>query len=264
MESHSSNQAPQSSPLLSATSIHKNFGERKVLEDINLSVEPGQILTLIGPNGAGKTTLVRIVLGLIEADSGEITHRDSLRIGYMPQKIHVEPTLPITVARFLQLANNSNPSLLEETLDQLRISHLSQQQITAISGGELQRVLLARAMLREPHLLVLDEPAQGVDLAGQAELYQLIGEIRNKQNCGVLMISHDLHLVMSATDEVICLNHHVCCHGKPEHVSNDPAYLDLFGANASQNLAVYTHRHNHEHDIGGDIIGDKDQDCDHE
>ena len=126
-------------------------------------------------------------------------------------------------------------------------------EVVSISGGELQRVLLARALLRNPHILILDEPAQGVDLAGQAELYQLISEISNKQGCGVLMISHDLHLVMSATDEVVCLNHHVCCQGKPEHVSNDPAYLELFGANASRNLAVYTHHHNHEHDITGNI-----------
>ena len=266
---HPAKDTPGNTPLLSAKSIHKNFGDRKILEDINLTVEPGQILTLIGPNGAGKTTLVRIALGLLEPDGGSITRREGLRIGYMPQKIHVEPTLPITVSRFLQLANNRNPSLLGETLDLLRISHLSQHQINAISGGELQRVLLARALLREPHLLVLDEPAQGVDLAGQAELYELIGEIRSKQNCGVLMISHDLHLVMSATDEVICLNHHICCHGKPEHVSNDPAYLALFGASAAQNLAVYTHHHNHEHDIGGDIIGggfigEKEQGCDHD
>jgi zinc transport system ATP-binding protein len=255
---------PDNSPLLSANSIYKNFAGRKILEDINLTVDAGQIVTLIGPNGAGKTTLVRIALGLIDADRGTISHRNGLRIGYMPQKIHVEPTLPITVARFLQLANNDDGALREQTLEQLRISHLGEQQINDISGGELQRVLLARAMLRKPHLLILDEPAQGVDLAGQAELYQLIGEIRNSKNCGVLMISHDLHLVMSATDEVICLNHHICCHGKPEHVSNDPAYLDLFGANASQNLAVYTHHHNHEHDIGGDVIDGNKKACDHD
>lgn len=249
----SENPAEDDSTLLRASGICKNFGERKVLENIDLHIKSGQIVTLIGPNGAGKTTLVRIALGLIQADSGLIKHRPSLRIGYMPQKVHVEATLPLTVVRFLQLANRNEPQLLLETLQELKISHLGKQQLSAISGGELQRVLLARALLRNPHLLVLDEPAQGVDLAGQAELYQLISEISKAKGCGVLMISHDLHLVMSTTDEVICLNHHICCHGKPEQVSSDPAYLDLFGASASQNLAVYTHHHNHEHDITGDI-----------
>ncbi len=248
-------QAQNSTPdcLLSAESISKKFGERQVLQDINLKISQGQIVTLIGPNGAGKTTLVRIILGLLQADSGSIFQRAALRIGYMPQKMHVEPTLPLTVLRFLQLALKTDRALIDRTLIELNIAHLLQQQLVSISGGELQRVLLARALLRNPHILILDEPAQGVDLAGQAELYQLISDISNQQGCGVLMISHDLHLVMSATDEVVCLNHHVCCQGKPEHVSNDPAYLELFGANASRNLAVYTHHHNHEHDITGNI-----------
>lgn len=239
--------------LLAARAINKDFTDRKILENINLTIKKGQIVTLIGPNGAGKTTLVRIALGLLQADSGSIYHCPSLRIGYMPQRVHVEPTLPLTVIRFLHLANRHDKALMSATLSDLKIGHIEQQQLTAISGGELQRVLLARALLRKPQLLILDEPAQGVDLAGQAELYQLISEISTKQGCGVLMISHDLHLVMSSTDEVICLNHHICCHGKPEHVSNDPAYLNLFGAGASENLAVYTHRHNHEHDIGGSV-----------
>jgi zinc transport system ATP-binding protein len=245
--------------LLSANSICKKFGGRKVLQDISLSIGKGQIVTLIGPNGAGKTTLVRILLGLLKPDAGELSSIDSLRIGYMPQKVHIEATLPLTVQRFLRLANNSAPALLAATLDELNILHLQHHQLISISGGELQRVLLARALLRAPQLLILDEPAQGVDLAGQAELYQLIAEIRDRQGCGVLMISHDLHLVMSSTDEVICLNHHICCHGKPEHVSNDPAYLELFGMKAAENLAVYTHHHNHEHAIDGEV-----KDCDHD
>lgn len=250
-ESPSANNAP--GVLLATQSINKDFAEKKILENISLTIEEGQIVTLIGPNGAGKTTLVRIALGLLQPDSGSIYHRPKLRIGYMPQRVHVEPTLPLTVNRFLQLANRQDKTLLSSTLQDLKIGHLGGQQLTAISGGELQRVLLARALLRKPELLILDEPAQGVDLAGQAELYQLISEISDKQGCGVLMISHDLHLVMSSTDEVICLNHHICCHGRPEHVTNDPAYLNLFGAKASQNLAVYTHHHDHEHGIGGSV-----------
>ena len=241
------------STLISATAISKSFGDREILHNIDLNVYPGQILTLIGPNGAGKTTLVRILLGLLSADSGTIKRQASLRIGYMPQKVAMEATLPLTVLRFLKLARFRGQNEIKTKLKLLKIDHLKDRQLVSISGGELQRVLLARALLRDPHLLILDEPAQGVDLAGQIELYQLIGEIRRQQDCGVIMISHDLHLVMSATDEVICLNHHVCCHGKPEHVSNDPAYLDLFGAEASRDLAVYTHHHDHEHDIAGEI-----------
>lgn len=247
---------PPASPdqiLLAVDGIYKNFAERKVLENITLRVDAGKIVTLIGPNGAGKTTLVRIALRLVSPDSGTVTHRAGLRIGYMPQSMQVEPTLPITVVRFLRLAEELESSEVDLTLAQLGIQHLKNHQMAAISGGEMQRVLFARALLRKPQLLVLDEPAQGVDLAGQAELYQLISNISKRSNCGVLMISHDLHLVMSSTDEVVCLNHHVCCHGKPEQVSNDPAYLDLFGATTARALAVYTHDHNHEHDLTGNI-----------
>lgn len=239
--------------LLALQSIDKDFADKKILEHISLTIEEGQIVTLIGPNGAGKTTLVRIALGLLAADSGTVYHRPRLRIGYMPQRVHVEPTLPITVNRFLQLANRRDRALMASTLEELKIGHLGRQQLAGISGGELQRVLLARALLRKPELLILDEPAQGVDLAGQAELYRLISDISDRQGCGVLMISHDLHLVMSSTDEVICLNHHICCHGKPEHVSTDPAYLSLFGAGAAEDLAVYTHHHDHDHSIGGEV-----------
>lgn len=250
--------ASDNNALIAARSISKNFAGRRVLENINLSIAPGRIVTLIGPNGAGKTTLIRIVLGLLQPDAGEIRRQASLRIGYMPQKIQLESTMPLSVFRFLQLAGKHDESLVEATLSLLRILHLKQRQLVGVSGGELQRVLLARALIRNPDLLVLDEPAQGVDLAGQAELYALISEISSSRGCGVLMISHDLHLVMSATDEVICLNQHICCHGKPEHVSNDPAYLELFGARASQNIAVYTHRHNHEHDLTGKVTRSHD------
>ena len=253
-------------PLLSAVGIGKHFGDRLVLEGVSFAIHSGQIVTLIGPNGAGKTTLVRIALGLLEADTGTITRREGLRLGYMPQSLHVEPALPLTVYRFLQLALRGAPKPLDNTeivatLSLLQIPHLEQAQLTGLSGGELQRVLLARALLRKPHLLVLDEPAQGVDIAGQAELYALIDTIAETQGCGVLMISHDLHLVMSSTDEVICLNHHVCCHGKPEAVSTDPAYLSLFGAGVTDSLAVYTHHHTHEHDIQGNIVGESE--CNH-
>ena len=239
--------------LIEAKSIGINFSGRVILRDISLTVNEGQVVSLIGPNGAGKTTLVRILLGLLPADSGAINRRAHLKVGYMPQRIALQQHLPISVSRFLALSRRSTSSAIAELLQLLNIEHLKTQQLSSVSGGELQRVLLARALLGNPQLLILDEPAQGVDVAGQAELYQLIGDIRTERNCGVLMISHDLHLVMSATDEVVCLNHHVCCHGKPEQVSNDPAFLELFGASVSEGLAVYTHHHNHEHELSGDI-----------
>jgi len=240
-------------PLISADSICKNYADRPVLQNVNLQLTAGKAVTLIGPNGAGKTTLVRILLGLLQPDSGQITRQRDLRIGYMPQRVAVQATLPLTVMRFLKLARGSTTAAIEDVLALLNVEHLQHQQLISLSGGEIQRVLLARALLNSPQLLILDEPAQGVDLAGQAELYQLIGDIRARQGCGVLMISHDLQLVMSATDDVICLNHHICCHGKPEQVSADPAFIDLFGKNLSPGLALYTHKHNHEHDIAGDI-----------
>ena len=243
--------------LISAHGVSIRFGSRKVLQNIDLQINQGQIVTLIGPNGAGKTTLVRAILGLIPIDAGTITKAANLSIGYMPQKLQIESTLPLAVARFLQLAdkpNNLKSDSYLALLDELKVSHILDHQMHTISGGELQRVLLARALSRQPQLLILDEPAQGVDISGQVELYELIGKVRSTHNCGVLMISHDLHLVMSATDEVVCLNHHICCHGKPEQVSNDPAYLELFGKNAAANLAVYTHHHNHSHDIDGEVV----------
>ena len=248
----------ESMPLIAASDINKSFAGRPVLQHVDITLNAGKAVTLIGPNGAGKTTLVRILLGLLAADSGTIRRQDDLRIGYMPQRVAVEATMPLTVQRFLKLARRQSTERISEALRLLSIEHLAEQQLIALSGGELQRVLLARALLPDPHLLILDEPAQGVDLTGQAELYQLIGRLRADLGCGVLMISHDLHLVMSATDEVVCLNHHICCHGEPDQVSNDPAFIDLFGPNLSPGLALYTHNHNHEHDIAGDV-----KSCDH-
>ena len=240
--------------LVKAKEISIQFGDRQVLQQVSLTVKQGQVVTLIGPNGAGKTTLVRIILGLLAPQSGSIEKPKNLRIGYMPQKLHIEPTMPITVRRFLELARHARVTPIDAILEEVQIGHLMNHQLRAISGGEMQRVLLARALSQSPQLLVLDEPAQGVDVAGQADLYQLINDIRSRHNCGVLMISHDLHLVMAKTDEVICLNHHICCHGHPEQVSMDPSYLALFGKKEAKNLAVYTHHHNHRHDLTGEVV----------
>ncbi len=230
---------------------------RQILQQADLTLEAGKIVTLIGPNGAGKTTLVRAVLGLIKVDEGWIEKSSDLRIGYMPQKLHLDASLPLTVARFLDLGGRPRVPL-DDILQLTGIAALINYPMQSLSGGETQRVLLARALLRDPQLLVLDEPVQGVDVTGQSALYALINEIRNRRHCGVLLVSHDLHLVMATTDTVICLNQHVCCHGHPEQVTNDPAYLALFGemtGNAdTPQVAIYTHHHDHQHDTHGNVI----------
>jgi zinc transport system ATP-binding protein len=241
-------------PLVRARELSCSLGSRQILKNISLTLNSRQIITLIGPNGAGKTTLVKILLGLIKPDSGTLERQPGLRIGYMPQKLHLAPAMPLTVKAFLSLAMHARPGLIGKSLEEVGAERLGNAQIHDLSGGELQRVLLARALIQDPQLLVLDEPVQGVDVNGQAELYKLITRIRDEHQCGVLMVSHDLHLVMSATDEVLCLNQHICCHGHPEQVSNDPAYLELFGRKQAEALAVYTHHHNHHHDLGGEII----------
>jgi len=239
-------------PLLSAKNVSVRRQGTLILDGATLTLHRGEIVTLIGPNGAGKTTLVRCALGLLAPNSGQIVCKPGLRIGYMPQKLHIEPSLPLTVDRFLALAGGN----FKQRCSALRlvgVQQLQQRPMQRLSGGETQRVLLARALLREPELLVLDEPVQGVDVAGQAALYQLITRIRDERGCGVLMVSHDLHLVMATTDTVVCLNQHVCCHGHPEKVSAHPAYLELFGEATNPSIAVYTHHHDHEHDIHGDV-----------
>jgi len=242
--------------LIRLENINLQFGHKHVLQNITTELHKGCITTLIGPNGAGKTTLVRVVLGLLSPQSGSIWKEDNLRIGYMPQKLQIDTTFPLTVERFLATSQCRDSKLLRSVLDQVGAGELLKQSIHSLSGGEMQRVLLARALLRDPHLLVLDEPVQGVDINGQLELYNLIAEIRDNQNCGVLMVSHDLHLVMAATDHVVCINHHICCSGHPEQVTNDPSFTALFGIQGSEQLAVYNHKHNHQHNSHGDIIPD--------
>ena len=254
-----------SESLIRLDGVRVAFDGRDMLQDVHLCVQPGEIVTLIGPNGAGKTTLVRVVLGLLKPDSGSVWRQPQLRIGYMPQKLHVDPTLPLTVLRFLRLVPCVDRARAQTALAEVGAPQVIDSPLQHISGGELQRVLLARALLRQPQLLVLDEPVQGVDVAGQAELYRLIGQLRDRYGCGVLMVSHDLHLVMSATDQVVCLNHHVCCSGHPEQVSGDPAFLALFGQGA-RNLALYHHHHDHAHDLHGSVVRNRHvhgPDCNH-
>ncbi|WP_020679512.1 zinc ABC transporter ATP-binding protein ZnuC [Marinobacterium rhizophilum] len=235
-------------------SINVRFGRNHVLQNISLELHRNCITTLIGPNGAGKTTLVRVVLGLIKPSSGSVWREPDLRIGYMPQKLHIDQTFPLTVERFLQTARSRDNASLEKALADVGALKLLKQSIHSLSGGETQRVLLARALLQDPTLLVLDEPVQGVDINGQIELYKLIARIRDQRGCGVLMISHDLHLVMSSTDHVVCMNRHVCCSGHPEQVSTDPTFIEMFGVPGAENLALYSHHHNHVHNVHGDVV----------
>src|SRR5512139_1735478 len=228
--------------LLSLRGVSLSIGATRILDGVDLTVGAGEIVTLIGPNGAGKTTLLRVALGLLRPDAGESTRKPGLRIGYMPQRLTLEPSLPLTVRRFLALAAPDAAARSGAVLERVGAGRTLGTPIQSISGGEMQRVLLARALLRDPDLLVLDEPTQGVDLGGQEELFALITGIRDERGCGVLMVSHDLHLVMSSTDRVVCLNRSVCCTGAPHAVSDDPAYLRLFPSRLP-GLAMYTHRH---------------------
>ncbi len=248
--------------LLKCRGVSLSLQGRLILDSVDLSVHRGEIVTLIGPNGAGKSTLVRVALGLMKSDQGSVNVSAGARIGYMPQRLTIDPILPLTVQRFLTLASHYSKNKLVEILSETGAAHLLDSPMQTLSGGETQRVLLARAMIRNPDLLILDEPVQGVDVTGQEELYRLISNIRKRHHCGILMISHDLHMVMSATDQVLCLNRHVCCSGHPDSVRVDPSYVALFGQARDIKMPVlmpYSHHHDHSHDVHGDVVADKDE-----
>ncbi len=253
--------AKQDGTILTLQEVTLRYDNVKVLDNINFSLNAGQILTIIGPNGAGKSSLIKTAIGLISPQAGKVIKKPGLRIGYMPQKISINAQLPLTTRRFLSL--NSRKADFSDAVKRLDITCLLDTPIQGLSGGEMQRVLLARALMKQPELLVLDEPAQGVDVVGQAELYHLLGELRDELHCGVLLVSHDLHIVMAQTDHVLCLNKHICCHGEPESVSQHPEYLHLFDPKAADDIAVYTHDHDHSHDMHGDIVKGSKQSCSH-
>jgi zinc transport system ATP-binding protein len=223
---------------------------RTILEGIDIDIAPREIVTLIGPNGAGKTTLVRALLGQERVD-GEVRRRPGLTIGYAPQRFEVDRAIPLTVARFVSLGRKCDAQQLAHALGEVGARRLGERQLSELSGGELQRVILARALVRSPDLLVLDEPVRGVDYAGEAELYDLIGRLRTERGFGVLLVSHDLHVVMAQSDRVICLNRHVCCSGIPESVAQHPEYARLFGPQAARAFGLYHHHHDHSHDLAG-------------
>lgn len=228
-------------------------GGRWLVRHVDIAVRAGEIVTLIGPNGSGKSTTAKLILGLLAPDEGRVEVTRPLAIGYVPQQLRIEPTLPMTVRRLMTLTGRHPAREIERSLDEVGVASRIDAAVDTLSGGEFQRVLLARAIVRRPELLVLDEPVQGVDYNGEIALYTLIGELRDRLRCGILLISHDLHLVMAATDRVLCLNGHVCCQGTPQLVASDPEYRKLFGSRAAETLAVYHHRHDHHHHADGSI-----------
>jgi zinc transport system ATP-binding protein len=239
-------------PLVKAKAVEMAFNGKHVLRGIDLEVFSGEVVTLIGPNGSGKTTLLRILLNLQIPTGGKVYKRLGLRIGYVPQNVSLDPNLPITVQKYLTLfgPHSGELELVAEELDMNGILHLPLQ---SLSGGELQRVMIAQALIGDPQLLVLDEPVQGVDMINQAALYALIRSVSRARNCAVLMVSHDLHLVMAGTDRVLCLNQHICCSGTPHAVSRDPAFVELFGPDIANQIALYIHQHDHHHTLSGAV-----------
>ena len=235
----------------------KNVGFRQndkwLVKGVSLEVKKGKIVTLIGPNGSGKSTTAKIALGIYKKIEGEV-EKYTNKIGYVPQKVSIDWTLPVRVIDFMVLTQNLKQDDISEALDLTGVKHLKRSNLRDLSGGEFQRVLLARAIAKKPDLLVLDEPVQGVDFTGEVALYSLIKEISEKLNCGILLISHDLHVVMSATDYVVCLNGHVCCCGTPKDVAQSKHYKELFGEKSAELLSIYEHNHDHVHSSDGNII----------
>lgn len=234
--------------LVTAQGLDIRYGAETILAHVDLTLEPGEIVTIVGPNGSGKTSLLRAILGATKPSAGTVHRRRGLKIGYVPQKLSLDNTMPITARRFLDLPKRVSDTEATAALEQTGSAHLVDKQLADLSGGQLQRVLLARALIGTPELLLLDEATQGLDQPGSADFYRLIEEVRSNLGCAILMVSHELHVVMAASDRVICLNGHVCCHGTPEHVASAPEYRALFGTGTKGALALYRHEHDHAHD----------------
>jgi len=234
--------------LVDVENLSISYGAKTVLSHVSLRIERGEIVTIVGPNGSGKTSLLRAIIGAVKPARGSVSLGSGVKIGYVPQKLHIDATLPMTVSRFLKLPGGVAAADIDLALSQAGVQDLSKAQLSQLSGGQLQRVSLARALIGKPDLLLLDEATQGLDQRGSASFYQQIEKVRQDTGCAVLMISHELHVVMSASDRVICLNGHVCCEGAPEVVASAPEYRALFGTGTGGALALYRHEHDHGHD----------------
>ncbi|WP_170479949.1 metal ABC transporter ATP-binding protein [Ruegeria arenilitoris] len=234
--------------LVTVEDLSVQYGENTVLHHVDMTIESGEIVTIVGPNGSGKTSLLRAIIGATPLSAGRVTLNPGLKIGYVPQKLHIDPTLPITVERFMRLTNRVPRQDCVKALESAGVPDLLNNQMSRLSGGQFQRVLLARALIDRPDILLLDEATQGLDQRGSAAFYQQIEAVRKETGCAVLMISHELHVVMSASDRVICLNGHVCCEGSPAVVASAPEYRALFGTGTGGALALYRHEHDHHHD----------------
>ena len=242
----------ENNPLVKLDNAGVYKSSKWLVRGISFEVNQGQIVTLIGPNGSGKTTTAKMILNILNADEGLIIS-DTNKMAYVPQKININWTMPLRVIDFMKLTSNLNNDEIIESLTLTGVENLIYNEIHNLSGGEFQRVLIARAVAKKPELLVLDEPVQGVDFNGEIALYNLIKKISDKLNCGILLISHDMHFVMSATDHVICLNGHICCSGTPSTVVKNPAYIKLFGEHNAETLSYYQHHHDHSHNNDGSI-----------
>ncbi|MEX2695636.1 zinc ABC transporter ATP-binding protein ZnuC [Rhizobium mongolense] len=245
---------PASKPLVSLHNVGVRRDARWLVRGVDFTISRGEIVTLIGPNGSGKSTSAKAAIGVLKPDEGRVERASGLKVGYVPQKLAIDWTLPLTVRRLMTLTGPLPEREMMAALEAAGMAHMLNAEVQHLSGGEFQRALMARAIARKPDLLVLDEPVQGVDFSGEIALYDLIKQIRNSTGCGILLISHDLHVVMAETDTVICLNGHVCCRGTPETVSQSPEYVRLFGSRAAKTLAVYSHHHDHTHLPDGRVL----------
>ena len=234
--------------LISAEGIGVQYGARRVLQHMNFSIDAGEVVTIVGPNGAGKSVFLRVLIGAEQPSEGRVNRTHGLAIGYVPQRLSIGQTMPMSVARFLALSSSQNASQNQAMLARVGIPDRAKEQMASLSGGEFQRVLLAHALLGEPQVLILDEPTQGLDQPAVAAFYRLIEEVRDERGCAILMVSHDLNVVMRRSDRVICLNGHICCEGTPSDVSLAPEYQALFGVDNEGALALYHHEHDHTHD----------------
>ena len=254
MPDHLHGHLHDAAPLVTLNEAGVERSGRWLVRGVEFSVRRGEIVTLIGPNGSGKSTTAKMATGVLKPNEGTVWRKPGLRIGYVPQKLAIDWTMPLTVKRLMTLTGQLPEREVDAALEATGIVHLKDAAVQHLSGGEFQRALLARAIARKPDLLVLDEPVQGVDFSGEIALYDLISKIRNERQCGILLISHDLHIVMAEADTVICLNGHVCCRGTPQAVSQSPQYKGLFGARAASALAVYNHDHDHTHLADGRVL----------